>query len=187
MKANDIRVGNVLEHKNSLWMVTKTQHTMPGKGGAFMQVEMKDIQSGTKLNERFRSTETVSRARLDESEYQFLFADGDTLTFMDNTSYEQIALSAELLDENQRPYLEEGMTVSILSHEETPLMVKLPDQVTLTVEDTEAVVKGQTAASSNKPATLSNGVRVMVPPFVDRGDDIIVNTNDNSYVERAKA
>lgn len=186
MKANDIKPGNVLEHKGRLWLVYKTEHTKPGKGGAFIQCEMKDVRDGTKLNERFRSVENVSKARLDELEHQFLFADGDILTFMDNETFEQVTVPETLMDETQRPYLTEGMTVRILSHESEVIGVTLPETVVLEVAETEPVVKGQTAASSYKPAMMNNGVRIMVPPFVCEGDRVVVNTGDNSYVERAK-
>lgn len=180
-----IRVGNVLEHKGQLWVVVKTQHVKPGKGGAFNQVEMKDIRNGTKLNERFRSSENVERVRLDQKEYQYLYEDGDHLVFMDQESFEQIEISKEMLEE-RLPFLEENMHVTVELYEGEPIGVALPAQVTLEVEETEPVVKGQTAASSNKPAILKNGVRVMVPPFVNQGDRIVVDTNEVTYIERAK-
>ena len=181
-----IRIGNVLQHKDRLWVVTRTQHVKPGKGGAFNQVEMKDIKSGTKLNERFRSSESVEKVRLDQLDYQFLYAEDEQLHFMHQESYEQITLSADLLGE-RLPFLQDGMTVTIESYEGDPISIALPDTVTLEVAETEAVVKGQTAASSNKPAILENGVRVMVPPFIETGTRIVVNTEDSTYVERAKA
>lgn len=180
-----IRIGNVLEHKGQLWVVVKTQHVKPGKGGAFNQVEMKDIRHGTKLNERFRSNESVERVRLDQKDYQYLYEDGDNLVFMDQESFEQIELAKTMLDD-RLPFIEEGMQVVVESYEGEAISITLPDQVTLEVSETEPVVKGQTAASSNKPATLSNGVRVMVPPFINQGDRIIVTTNDVTYIERAK-
>ena len=180
-----IRIGNVLEHQNKLWVVTKTQHVKPGKGGAFNQVEMKAIKDGTKLNERFRSNDKVERVRLDQVDYQYLYAEGEKLIFMHPETFEQVELRAELLGENVA-YLQDGMMVMVEFHENDPLSVQLPEKVTLEVTETEPVVKGQTAASSNKPAILENGVRVMVPPFINQGDQIIVNTEDSSYAERAK-
>jgi elongation factor P len=180
-----IRVGNVLEHKGQLWVVVKTQHVKPGKGGAFNQVELKDIRNGTKLNERFRSSESVERVRLDQKDYQYLYADGEKLVFMDKDNYEQIEMGKELL-EDQFPFLEENMDVVMEMYENEPISVTIPSQVTLTIEETEPVVKGQTAASSYKPAILSNGVRVMVPPFISTGDRVVVDTNEATYIERAK-
>lgn len=181
-----IRPGNVLQHKNRLWVVTKTQHTQPGKGGAYMQVEMKDIRDGTKLNERFRSSESVERVRLDQKDYQYLYDDGDMLHFMNNEDFEQITLSKELVGE-RAAFLQEGMIVTVESFENEPLSVALPDTVEVEVLEADPVVKGQTAASSYKPAVIDNGLRVMVPPFIETGTRIVVNTNDCSYVERAKA
>jgi elongation factor P len=180
-----IRPGNVLDHKGKLWVVNKTQHTQPGKGGAYMQVEMKAIKEGTKLNERFRSDERVERVRLEQKDHTFLYEEGEMLTFMDVESYEQISLHNEILGD-LLPYLQEGMTVQIESHEGESLGITIPDTVTLEVAETEAVVKGQTAASSSKPAIMENGVRVMVPPFIEAGVRIVVNTADSTYVERAK-
>ena len=172
-----IRVGNVLEHK--------AQHVKPGKGGAFNQVEMKDIRHGTKLNERFRSDETVERVRLDQVEYQFLYVEGDMLVFMNQTDYEQIQLSKELLDD-RLPFLVDGMQVTLEMYDGEPISISLPQHITLTIEETEPVVKGQTASSSYKPAILNNGVRLMVPPFIGAGDRVVVDTTEVTYVERAK-
>ncbi len=184
INGNAIRPGNVIEHKDSLWVAVKIQHTQPGKGGAYLQVELKNLRDGSKLNERFRSSETVERVRLDQKEHQFLFADGDMLTFMDSESYEQVLLNADIVAD-QLPFLQDGMAVMIESYEGSPLRVELPETVTLAVTETEPTVKGQTAASSNKPAVLENGVRIMVPPFVDIDDKVIVNTADATYVKRA--
>ncbi len=181
-----IRPGNVLQHKSRLWVVTKTQHTQPGKGGAYMQVEMKDIRDGTKLNERFRSSESVERVRLDQRDYQFLYSDGDALHFMNNDDYEQVTIPEELVGDKVA-YLQEGMIVTVESFEGDPLGVQLPDTVEVEVVEADPVVKGQTAASSYKPAVIDNGLRVMVPPFIETGTRIVVNTTDNTYVERAKA
>lgn len=180
-----IRIGNVLQHKNRLWVVTKTQHTQPGKGGAYMQVEMKDIRDGTKLNERFRSAETVERVRLDQKDYQYLYDDGDLLHFMNNDDFEQITIKSELVGENVA-FLQEGMMVTVESFDNDPIGVQLPTQVTCEIVEADPVVKGQTAASSYKPAVLDNGLRVMVPPFIESGTRIVVNTEDRTYVERAK-
>ena len=176
----------VIEHQGSLWRAVKIQHTQPGKGGAYLQVELKDIRTGTKLNERFRSSETVERARLDQKKHQFLYADGTMLTFMDNETFDQITLDKDLLGEDQIPFLQDNMTVTIESHEGNPIGVQLPDTVSLAVTEADAVIKGQTASSSYKPAMLENGIRCMVPPHIEAGTRIVVNTSDGSYVERAK-
>jgi len=185
INGNAIRPGNVIEHKNRLWRAVKTQHTQPGKGGAYLQVELKDIRDGTKLNERFRASEDVERVRLDQKNYQYLFADGDMLTFMDNDTYEQISLNKEMVGEPV-VFLQEGMTVSIESFEEEPISVMLPDNVTMEIVEADPVVKGQTASSSYKPAMLENGSRIMVPPHIESGTRVVVNTADATYVERAK-
>jgi elongation factor P len=185
INGNAVRPGNVIEHKNRLWRAIKIQHTQPGKGGAYLQVELKDIRDGTKLNERFRSSETVERVRLDQEEFQYLFADGDMLTFMNNENYEQISVPSDFVGE-PLPFLQEGMTVIIESYEGSPISVELPETVIVRIEQADPVVKGQTASSSYKPAVLENGVRVMVPPHVESGTRIVVNTADASYVERAK-
>lgn len=186
INGNAIRPGNVIEHKGRLWRAIKTQHTQPGKGGAYLQVELRDIRDGTKLNERFRSSETVERVRLDQKEFQFLFSDGNGHTFMDAETYEQITLSDDLVGPDQVPFLQDGMNVVIESFEGEPIGVELPEKVTLTVTEADAVVKGQTASSSYKPAVLENGVKVMVPPHIEAGTRIVVNTADATYSERAK-
>lgn len=185
LNANSIRPGNVLEHQGKLWRVARTMHTMPGKGGAFVQVEMRDVMSGTKLNTRFRSSEDVERVRLDQKEYQFLFMEETSVTLMDMESFEQLTLDKDLFGD-AAVYLQDGMIVLLESYEGSPVGVELPEEVTLEVVDTEAVVKGQTAASSYKPAKLSNGVRTMVPPFIGSGTKVIVKTADGSYVGRAE-
>lgn len=186
INGNSIRAGMVIEHQGSLWRAVKIKHTQPGKGGAYLQVELKDIRTGTKLNERFRSSETVERAQLDQKKHQFLYADGAMLTFMDSETFDQITLDQDLLGEDQIPFLQDNMTVTIESHEGDPIGVQLPDTVSLAVTEADAVVKGQTASSSYKPAMLENGVRCMVPPHIEAGTRIVVNTSDGSYVERAK-
>ena len=186
INGNAIKPGMVIEHKGSLWRAVKTAHTQPGKGGAYLQVELKDIRSGTKLNERFRASETVERTHLEQKEHQFLFADGGMFTFMDAETHDQITLGEDMLGSDQVPFLQDGMTVIIESHEGGAIGVQLPDSVTLAVTEADAVVKGQTAAASYKPALLDNGVRTMVPAHIHQGDRVVVNTGDGSYVERAR-
>ncbi|MCE2992403.1 MAG: elongation factor P [Candidatus Jidaibacter sp.] len=183
--ANDIRVGNLLEHEGKLWVVLKTMHTQPGKGGAFMQVEMKDIRGGTKQNIRFRSSENVTRANLDQKSYQYLYENGGNLELMDKTNYEQISLNKELAAENAA-FLQEGMDVTVEFYGEEPIAIVLPELVILEVEECEPVVKGQTATSSYKPAKLDNGIRISVPQFINSGDKIVVRVETREYMERAK-
>ncbi len=183
---NTIRPGMVIEHQGRLWRAVKIAHTQPGKGGAYLQVELKDLRSGTKLNERFRSSEKVERARLEQRDFQFLFAEDDMYTFMDNETYEQVVLSAEDIGTDSTPYLSDGMTVKVETHEDEPIGMALPDTVVLEITEADAVVKGQTASSSYKPATLENGVRTLVPPHIETGTRVVINTADGSYVERAK-
>jgi elongation factor P len=185
INGNEIRPGNVITHKGGLWAAVKVQHVKPGKGGAFAQVELKNLVDNTKLNERFRSAETVERVRLEQKDYQFLFANGDMLSFMDLESYEQIELPTDFLGD-RAAFLQDGMQIIVESHEGKPIGVQLPDQVTLEITETEPVVKGQTAASSYKPAMLENGLRVMVPPFVSTGDRIVVDTSEVTYIKRAE-
>ena len=185
INGNAIRPGNIIEHQGRLWRAVRIQHTQPGKGGAYLQVELKDIRDGTKLNERFRSSETVERVRLDEKQYQFLYAEGDAYTFMDNDTYEQITLPGDMIGE-PAVFLQDGMQVSVMSHEGEHLSVELPDSVVMEVTEADPVVKGQTASSSYKPAKLANGVRILVPPHITAGTRVVVNTADASYVERAK-
>jgi elongation factor P len=187
MKINaiDIKPGNVLEHSGKLWVVLKRELIQPGKGGAFAQVEMRDIKTGTKTNERYRTQETVERVQLDEKEMQFLYFDGNIATFMDNESFEQTSVDRELIGE-PADFLVEGMICSIKLYEGQPLAVELPQSVTVTVTEADPVVKGQTASSSYKPGKIDNGRRVMIPPHIGAGTRIIVNTADGSYIERAK-
>jgi elongation factor P len=185
INGNAIRPGMVIEHQDRLWVAVKIQHTQPGKGGAYLQVELKDLKSGSKLNERFRASENVERVRLDQKEYQFLYEDGELLTFMDQESFEQIELSKDMLGD-AAVYLQEGMAVTIESYSGEALRIELPDTVVLTVAETEPVMKGQTAAASFKPALLDNGVRVMVPPHISQDERVVINTVDSSYVERAR-
>ena len=184
INGNEIRPGNVLEHDGGLWAAVKVDHVKPGKGGAFAQVELKNLRDGRKLNERFRSADKVEQVRLEQKDQQFLFESDDMLTFMDSQTYEQIALPADLLGE-RRPFLQDGMTVTIEYYGDEALNVSLPQKVTCRIVETEPVVKGQTAANSFKPAMLDNGVRIMVPPFVGSEEDVIVNTETMEYSERA--
>jgi elongation factor P len=184
INGNEIRPGNVLEHQGSLWAAVKVQHVKPGKGGAFAQVELKNLLDGRKLNERFRSADTVERVRLEQKDFQFLYAQGDDLVFMDTGTYEQIELSTDFVGE-RAAFLQDGMTVTLELYEEKPIGITLPQHVTLEIAEADAVVKGQTASASYKPAVLENGVKVMVPPFVASGERIVVDTNDITYVRRA--
>lgn len=184
INGNEIRPGNVLEHDGHLWAAVKVEHVKPGKGGAFAQVEMKNLRNGSKLNERFRSADKVERVRLEQKDMQFLYEDGGQLIFMDTETYDQVQLDAEILGE-RRPFLQDGMTIVVEFHEEEALNASLPQKVTCKVVETEPVVKGQTAANSFKPAVLDNGVKVMVPPFVGQDEDIVVNTETMEYSERA--
>lgn len=184
INGNEIRPGNILEHDAGLWAAVKVDHVKPGKGGAFAQVELRNLRTGSKLNERFRSADKVERVRLDQKDQQFLYESDGMLVFMDSTTFEQIELSAELLGE-RRPFLQDGMTVQIEYYDAEALSISLPQKVVCKIVDTEPVVKGQTAANSFKPAVLDNGMRVMVPPFVGTDEDIVVNTETMEYAERA--
>lgn len=187
MKINaiDIKPGNVLEHQGKLWIVLRRELVQPGKGGSFAQVEMRDLRGGSKLNERFRTQETVERVRLDEKEMQFLYFEGNLATFMDNENYEQTTVDRDMIGE-PADFLSEGMICTIQVYEGAPLAVTLPQTVTMEVVEADPVVKGQTASSSYKPGKLGNGRRVMLPPHIGAGTRIVVNTSDGSYLERAK-
>lgn len=187
MKINaiDIKPGNVLEHQGKLWIVLKRELVQPGKGGAFAQVEMRDLKSGAKMNERYRTQETVERVHLDEKDMQFLYFEGDHATFMDTETYEQTMVDRELIGE-PADFLKDNMMVTVQLYEGTPMSVTLPQTVVMTVVEADAVVRGQTASSSYKPGKLDNGRRVMIPPHIEAGTRIVVNTSDGSYVERAK-
>jgi len=184
INGNEIRPGNILEHDGGLWAAVKVNHVKPGKGGAFAQVELKNLRDGRKLNERFRSEDKVERVRLDQKDQQFLYENDGRLVFMDAETFEQIELDSELLGE-RRPFLQDGMTATIEYYGDEALSVSIPQKVTCTVTETEPVVKGQTAANSYKPAILDNGVRIMVPPFIGEGEAIIINTDTIEYSERA--
>ncbi|MFV0360658.1 elongation factor P [Tropicimonas sp.] len=184
INGNEIRPGNVLEHNGGLWAAVKVDHVKPGKGGAFAQVELRNLRNGSKLNERFRSADKVERVRLEQKDQQFLYENDGMLVFMDADTFEQIELPAEILGE-RRPFLQDGMVIKIEYYDNEALNATLPQKVTCKVVETEPVVKGQTAANSFKPALLDNGVKVMVPPFVGPDEDIIVNTETMDYSERA--
>lgn len=184
-QAGSIRIGWVIEYKNKPWTVTKTNFVKPGKGGAFMQVEMKSVEEGTKTNERFRTEDMVEKLMVETKDCQFLFEDSTGLNFMDSETFDQFTMPADILGDS-RPFMTDGMGVIINVIDGKPISVELPLQVVQEVVETEPVIKGQTAASSYKPAILDNGVRVMVPPFVGTGEKIVVNTADATYVERAK-
>lgn len=184
INGNEIRPGNVIEHKGGLWAAVKVQSVKPGKGGAYAQVELKNLIDSTKLNERFRSSESVEKVRVDTKDFQFLFENDGMLTFMDNENYEQIELARDFIGE-RAAFLQEGMSVTLELWEEKPIGINLPEQVTLEITETEPTIKGQTAASSYKPAVLENGVRTMVPPFVTVGEKIVVDTTEVTYIKRA--
>jgi elongation factor P len=184
INGNEIRPGNVLDHDGGLWAAVKVDHVKPGKGGAFAQVELRNLRNGSKLNERFRSADKVERVRLEQKDQQFLYEDGGMLVVMDTDTYEQVQLPAELLGE-RRPFLQDGMMIVVEYYEEEALNAALPQKVICKVVETEPVVKGQTAANSFKPAILDNGVKVMVPPFIAQDEDIVVNTETMEYSERA--
>lgn len=186
VNGNQVKPGNVLEHNGSLWVVVKTDHVKPGKGGAFAQIEMKNLINGSKLNERFRATESVEIIRLEQKDFQFLYAQGDMLVFMDNVTYEQLELQKEFVGD-RAAFLQDGMEVTVEMHEEKPIGIRLPEQVTLKIAEADPVVKGQTVSSSYKPAVMENGIRVMVPPFINSGESIVVDTTEITYLRRAES
>ena len=183
ISANEIKTGMLVKFKNELWEILKTQHVKPGKGGAFNQVEMKNIKSGTKLNERFRSNETIEKAAIDEQKYVFLSRENDNFYFMDQINFEQIKLKKEVIGENDK-MLNENMEVLISFYEEDPISLSLPNQISSEVSETETALKGQTVSSSYKPAILSNGLKVQVPQFINNGDKILIDTRSLEYVKK---
>lgn len=185
INGNEIRPGMVIEYQNSLWAAVKTMAVKPGKGPAYNQVELKNLIDGRKLNNRFGSDEKVERARLEQKDFQYLYKEGDSLVFMDTDSYEQIQLAEEFVGERAL-FLQDGMQVTLEMHGERAINIRLPDYVTLQIVEADPVVKGQTAASSYKPAKLENGLRVMVPPFIGSGERVVVDTNEVAYVRRAE-
>ena len=183
INASEIRVGMLLEYKNDLWQVLKTQHVKPGKGGAFAQVEMKSVNKNTKLNERFRSSESVEKASLEETNYNYLYKDENNFFFMDPKSFEQIEIKKDIIGEKGK-LLTENLEVSVSFYNDTPISVDLPNQVTCKIESTDAALKGQTVSSSYKPAFLDNGLNIQVPPFIEAGDEVVVDTRDLTYIKK---
>ena len=183
INAGEIRVGMLLEHKNELWQVLKTQHVKPGKGGAFAQVEMKSLNKNTKLNERFRSSETVEKASLDEMNFNYLYDDENNYFFMDPKTFNQIEIKKETVGDKGK-LLTENLEVSVSFYNENPISIELPNQVQCKIEVTDATLKGQTVSSSYKPATLDNGLNIQVPPFIESGDEVIIDTRNLEYVKK---
>ncbi len=183
INAGEIRVGMLLEYKNDLWQVLKTQHVKPGKGGAFAQVEMKSLNKNTKLNERFRSSETVEKASLEETTFNYLYSDEANYFFMDPKTFEQIEMKKETIGDKGK-LLTENLQVSVSFYNENPLSIELPNQVQCKIETTDAALKGQTVSSSYKPATLDNGLNIQVPPFIEAGDEIVVDTRNLEYIKK---
>ena len=183
INASEIRVRMLLEYKDDLWQVLKTQHVKPGKGGAFAQVEMKSVNKNTKLNERFRSSETVEKASLDEINYNFLYEDENNYFFMDLKSFEQIEINKNLVGEKGK-LLSENLGVTVSFYNESPISVELPNQVTCKIKSTDVALKGQTVSSSYKPATLENGLNIQVPPFIESGDEVVIDTRSLEYIKK---
>ena len=183
INAGEIRVGMLLEYKNDLWQVLKTQHVKPGKGGAFAQVEMKSLNKNTKLNERFRSSETVEKASLEETKYNYLYEDENNHFFMEPKSFEQIEIKKKIIGEKGK-LLTENLEVSINFYDNKPISIDLPNQVSCKIKTTDVALKGQTVSSSYKPATLDNGLNIQVPPFIESGDEIILDTRTLEYIKK---
>ena len=183
INAGEIRVGMLLEYKNDLWLVLKTQHVKPGKGGAFAQVEMKSVGKSTKLNERFRSSETVEKASVEEIDFNYLYDDENNYIFMDPKTFEQIEIKKDIIGEKGK-LLTENLEVSVSFHNENPISIELPNQEKCKIEKTDIALKGQTVSSSYKPATLNNGLNIQVPPFIDKGDEVIVDTRTLEYIKK---
>ncbi len=183
INAGEIRVGMLLEYKNDLWQVLKTQHVKPGKGGAFAQVEMKSLNKNTKLNERFRSSETVEKASLEETTFNYLYSDEANYFFMDPKTFEQIEIKKETVGDKGK-LLTENLQVSVSFYNKNPLSIELPNQVQCKIETTDAALKGQTVSSSYKPATLDNGLNIQVPPFIESDDEVIIDTRTFEYIKK---
>ena len=183
INAGEIRVGMLLEYKNDLWQVLKTQHVKPGKGGAFAQVEMKSVGKNTKLNERFRSSETVEKASLEETDFNYLYDDENNYIFMDPKTFEQIEIKKDIIGEKGK-LLTENLEVTVSFHNESPISIELPNQVKCEIETTDVALKGQTVSSSYKPATLNNGLNIQVPPFIEAGDEVIIDTRNLEYIKK---
>ena len=183
INASEIRVGMLLEYKDDLWQVLKTQHVKPGKGGAFAQVEMKSVNKYTKLNERFRSSETVEKASLEETKYNFLYEDENNYFFMEPKSFEQIEIKKDIVGEKGK-LLTENLEVTVSFYNESPISVDLPNQVKCKIEITDAALKGQTVSSSYKPAKLTNGLNIQVPPFIEAEDEVVIDTRNLEYIKK---
>ena len=183
INASEIRVGMLIEYKNDLWQVLKTQHVKPGKGGAFAQVEMKSIGKNTKLNERFRSSETIEKASLDEKNFNYLYTDEDNYFFMDPKTFDQIEIKKGIVGEKGK-LLTENLEVTVSFYNESPMSIELPYQVQCKIETTDATLKGQTVSSSYKPAVLENGLKIQVPPFIEAGDEIVLDTRTLEYIKK---
>ena len=183
INANEIRVGMLIEYKSDLWEVVKIQHVKPGKGGAFNQVEMKSINSGTKINERFRSSESVEKATVEEDKFSFIYKDKEEFVFMNSKSYEQVTVGKNVIGEKEK-MLSENLEVVISFYEEKPIQIELPNQINSEVKETEMAIKGQTVSSSYKPAILNNGLKIQVPPFINIGDKIIIDTRTLEYLKK---
>ena len=183
ISGNELKTGMIIEHKNDLWEILKTQHVKPGKGGAFNQVEMKSINKNTKLNERFRSSDYIERAIIEEIEYNYLYEDKNEFYFINNKTFEQINLRKDLLGEKFK-FLSEGLEVRIGIYNDIPIKIDLPNQINCKIETTDAALKGQTVSSSYKPAILENGIKIQVPPFIESGDTIIVDTRSIEYIKK---
>ena len=185
VNGNTIKPGNVIEHKNGLWVATKTSHVKPGKGGAFAQIELRNLKDGSKLNERFRSSENVEKVILDEAPHIFLYQENNNLIFMNNQTFEQITVNVDMVGD-QAAFLQDGMSVIINLYNENPVSIIMPDNCVEEIIQADAVIKGQTVSSSFKPAILKNGIKVMVPGHIEVGTKIVVRPSDNTYVEKAK-
>jgi len=183
INAGEIRVGMLLEYKNDLWQVLKTQHVKPGKGGAFAQVEMKSVNKNTKLNERFRSNETVEKASVEENNFNYLYEDESNYFLMDPKTFEQIDIKKELIGEKGK-LLTENLEVSVSFYNDNPISIELPNQVKCKIKTTDVALKGQTVSSSYKPANLDNGLSIQVPPFIEAGDEVIIDTRNLEYVKK---
>ena len=183
INGNEIRPGNVIRHKDSIWVAVKISHVKPGKGGAFAQVEMKSVNKNTKLNERFRSSESVEKASLEETKYNFLYEDDNNYFFMDPKSFEQVEIKKEIIGDKGK-LLTENLEVSVSFYNENPISVVLPNQVNCKIESTDVALKGQTVSSSYKPAILNNGLSIQVPPFIDVGDEVVIDTRNLEYIKK---
>ena len=183
ISGNEIKPGMIIEHNNDIWEVLKTQHVKPGKGGAFNQVEMKSVNKSTKLNERLRSSDTIEKANIEELKFSYLYKDENNYYFMDSKTFDQVEIKKELLSEKGN-FLTENLEVTINFYNEKPISVNLPNQINCKVDITDVALKGQTVSSSYKPATLENGLKIQVPPFIESGDEIVIDTRTNEYIKK---